>query len=921
MFKFRTIFACLFFFVTTTVFAKDFWQPVQSPPGSTVYSLARDSSGNLYAGTGRGEIFYSTDNGDSWECIFKLGYITDIQVHPNGTVYYLCTKYGLCKFSVDKKSWDSVYYFSNCTELCIAPNGRIFIGNQNNEGLLYSDDFGKTWQKSKFGFSEDKYINSISVKNADTLFASTTYEFIWISTDGGKNFTRTDTEKNDNIGDFAFSPNATIWACSSDKIFKSTNHGENWIIIYKDTVNFPEFRTIYSSIDGTVYIGGSHLKSYSDETGFNIQGLYKSTNEGISWESVFDSTTNRMIYELIDDKFGQLIVGTYLEGIYKHNSSNNTWSQLNFNSKNYVSYITVCNNKLYAIVSSYLIYTTTNNGEDWEKINKPNNTFSPLHSIHEAPNGTLYLQGGYMTFLPTPLVIPIYISTNKGKTWKAQKFSDLSAHTVRVIISSQKYTFVNNRNFEFYKTSDNGETWDSLTINNTMFRGYLTEIDDKLFASNAEGILISEDGGDNWKKIYQDWASYIGMDKNNTIYALNNHWNISNKTDMFQTGVIKKDLIERYKNFDNIFISKYYNVLFFNLKDFGLFASYDSCNSFYPMHSGLEISSIKMFAPMNDTALYSLSNSNIYVGNPNIIPEIAKDNPNYLLDIEMIPNTPIDAIWNDSVSCYIIVKDLDGNRVKNQTVEMLQPFGTITYEQTDQNGELHCLFVVPNGSELYDYKFTFNIFHDQKSLAATASNFINVNFQDSLILTVTPDTIPIFYNIGQTEITDFKGYVKGATSLPKEKVKITLTYIENNYSVSFNTNSEGFVNLEVLKKSSLNPGIYSVKFYAEKDKNIPSDTVIRYYEVRNGLSVDYQHESNSTLSVYPNPASKFVNVLLNKPDGVLHELQIFDMLGGKQLEFEIFDKVQIDVSALSSGIYYVLLKSDSNRIVRPLIIE
>ena len=49
-----------------TAFAQDFWEQTSGPGGGTVWSLAINSTGHIFAGTEFDGAFRSTDNGDTW---------------------------------------------------------------------------------------------------------------------------------------------------------------------------------------------------------------------------------------------------------------------------------------------------------------------------------------------------------------------------------------------------------------------------------------------------------------------------------------------------------------------------------------------------------------------------------------------------------------------------------------------------------------------------------------------------------------------------------------------------------------------------------------------------------------------------------------------------------------------------------------
>lgn len=81
-----------------------------------------------------------------------------------------------------------------------------------------------------------------------------------------------------------------------------------------------------------------------------------------------------------------------------------------------------------------------------------------------------------------------------------------------------------------------------------------------------------------------------------------------------------------------------------------------------------------------------------------------------------------------------------------------------------------------------------------------------------------------------------------------------------------------------------------------------------------------EYESSSPLSVYPNPAKD--RLIIEHSDLIKKELTIYDLMGSPVLKTEITSQQQhIDVSALKSGVYFMLLNSENGKQTRKLIIE
>ena len=147
---------------------------------------------------------------------------------------------------------------------------RLFAG-VTNDGIYYSDDSGLNWVQSKFAHLSIHKITS----NGNTLYAGTTAG-LWTSTDNGINWTQSAFSS---YGVNAVSSlNSTLYTGAAyDGIYKSTNNGVNWMPMYNRTGCVPY--SFYQK--GSKIFAGMFRDNH-----FSLTGLYFSTNEGASWDSV-----------------------------------------------------------------------------------------------------------------------------------------------------------------------------------------------------------------------------------------------------------------------------------------------------------------------------------------------------------------------------------------------------------------------------------------------------------------------------------------------------------------------------------------------------------------------------------------------------------------------------------------------------------
>ncbi len=103
--------------------------------------------------------------------------------------------------------------------------------------------------------------------------------------------------------------------------------------------------------------------------------------------------------------------------------------------------------------------------------------------------------------------------------------------------------------------------------------------------------------------------------------------------------------------------------------------------------------------------------------------------------------------------------------------------------------------------------------------------------------------------------------------------------------------------------TALNSGEYYLEFYAT-----PTSTSYQFpytFTIQNTLSIDDNLVDN-TFSIYPNPTNSKVTI---RSENKFEEVEIYNVLGQKVLSSKILDNHEIDMSLLTSGTYFLKLKS------------
>jgi photosystem II stability/assembly factor-like uncharacterized protein len=190
------------------------WVPVNVGLGAAeVTCLRTGPNGGLYAGTSTGDVYYSTNDGETWTRIASLN-------------EYVMT-------------------------LAIA-DGFVLAGTSH--GVYRSVDHGKTWQDANAGLG-CRDVWSITVSANKHVFAATNGGGVFRSTDGGAGWVPSnDGLECKNVGSVAVCPTGRVLIGTTRGIFVSSNDGETWTRFPADGTE-GAVRCLCVGINGQLLVG------------------------------------------------------------------------------------------------------------------------------------------------------------------------------------------------------------------------------------------------------------------------------------------------------------------------------------------------------------------------------------------------------------------------------------------------------------------------------------------------------------------------------------------------------------------------------------------------------------------------------------------------------------------------------------------
>jgi hypothetical protein len=247
--------------------------------------------GSLIASTWDLGIIKSTDHGFSWN--EKNGGMSEITtgslVKAENGFLFVSSNQGIFKSFDHAESWRRVpnpESFNNYYNLFIGPNDQLFAWRPGQKKLYISNDYGISWQ---IFFNENVDIKGLAFSSAGNIFITTlNAKRIYKSSNNGSTWSIIF-----NYTTFFQEPlidqSGNIFIPSNNGLFKSTNEGVSWGINTNDFVN-PYLKRIYTDYNGNFFCSSRFSWGVLPE-------LYHSSDEGNSWQVV----TNGLFNAVVDD--------------------------------------------------------------------------------------------------------------------------------------------------------------------------------------------------------------------------------------------------------------------------------------------------------------------------------------------------------------------------------------------------------------------------------------------------------------------------------------------------------------------------------------------------------------------------------------------------------------------------------------------
>ena len=352
-------------------------------------------------------------------------------------------------------------------------------------------------------------------------------------------------------------PDTYYIAAASGGIFKTEDGGATWVAIFDDQgmLTMGDL-SISKNNSNLIWVGTGEADAGHAHSG---NGVYKSLDGGVTWESKGLSdvgTVGKVLIDPNDDNtifvaaMGPVYRSSEDKGIYRSSDGGETWSKILYidpltggidiamhPSNSNILYASMWHRELSEQIGIYGgpssgLYRSTDGGDTWEKLSSGLSSSASISKIKVeiAPSNPNVVYALYINAQGN--VEGFYYSNNGGNDWVERNSSQLPSvgfneYFGDIYVDPMDENIVYNMGFQVYKTIDGGQSWSHVFVGvhfDQQAFCFNPQIPGHIVIGNDGGLYKSNDSGVTSEKIdnlpiTQFYRLYVNGNNNNTIYG------------------------------------------------------------------------------------------------------------------------------------------------------------------------------------------------------------------------------------------------------------------------------------------------------------------------------------------------------------------------------------------------------------------
>ncbi len=629
-------------------YSQNIWETTSGPQSLDASDFAIASDGGLVLSVKSDGIYFSNDEGLSWQknaigLDHPDSYATSLSSGTNGIVYAIVDDY-LYRFEKNSGIWENTgNRFVEESKVIVDKKGSVFILSDSLQVSLFISKDG--------GYSFDTILNNPKIRdlkafsingndNNYVLVAGNVKSDLYRVSDDGVVVTKIYSASVTNPQMIWDDDGFVFMISSNAEIIRMDSLGKN--LSYITWSPYILFR-IFKKENGRLLL-------------LTYDGDYESQDQGVNWTKVSSTFYKERSYDpqyYFKNNICYLLnKGSISNDLYKSVDEGKSWIDYSsYFSNPIVTYIFSNTPGFVYVAFLDCFYPRYNYSDDKGHSWKPMNTnFSEFgsYSLLSNANGELFIESGDT----------IYKSRDNGQTWNLiaidtmNRFRSLSGDNRNLIYVS--FGFGSNGG---YFSNDGGQNWLGINFRNMSFPPQLINLyehpDGTLFALDDlfnGGLVYSNDKGINWDtaKMHFDFIYGSCMTKSGVFYLAG--VNSSNNSGMSAGFYVSHD---KLNSLDKIYGGVFYDLLSDNdenlyaLDSAGIYKkSIDGGRTWQDFTSGLPVNPLGYYLAIDkDQYLYiGMRNHKVFRTVEPVSSTVSTQNVRFVHSIQLSPNPANDEI-------------------------------------------------------------------------------------------------------------------------------------------------------------------------------------------------------------------------------------------------------------------------------------
>ena len=382
------------------------------------------------------------------------------------------------------------------TALVVDPSRpSVLYAGTSEQSLFKSTDGGVSWERSDTGLVDAYSIRALAVAPSDSeVVLAATSNGIQRSTDAGFTWSAVTGGPSGVAYDVGFESDRTVYA-GSDGIYRSTDFGASWIRVE----NSQQILSI--AVDRS---GSGAVYAVDDEV-----GVLKST-DGMSWTSANHGLEGSAYAVAIDPENPSILfVTTRTAGVFRSTDGGANWAPLAGNTDSAWVVVSPADPDVllggsFGSIPSRL-KKSIDGGETWSLVSGfPEDAFLGSVALDPSNPEVMYLGTSR----------GVWRSRDGGVGWirGTQGFVATRARAVVVHPNDPSIVYAGTDHSGFWKSTDTGRSWSERNQGHEAHQSVFDLVidpsaPDTLYAATFRGILKSTDGAATWNRLANDLSS------------------------------------------------------------------------------------------------------------------------------------------------------------------------------------------------------------------------------------------------------------------------------------------------------------------------------------------------------------------------------------------------------------------------------